>query len=158
MHGLPCFSLQRCFGAPADVSAEPAGLDSADSRTPTDPNTSLTILTQPGPAGPTEGHPERHRGSQRSGTGRSRSEELAGDDGDVRHVRHEFSQHASQGKSSVPDTEYPHIPRPSIIRSLQVRILNHLDLAVSSLLLILHDVSDVLLLLYFYRFISFNTK
>ncbi|KAK3548703.1 hypothetical protein QTP70_017255, partial [Hemibagrus guttatus] len=120
MHGLPCSSLQYCFGAPADVSPEPAPhLDSEPGRIQPNASTSPVILTQPQAASLTEPQHQPAVRSQHTKTNGTRAKEPA-------LVLH--SSPSSEGfpeeempheESPVQNTKYTHIPRPSIIRSPQ---------------------------------------
>ncbi|KAL7878621.1 hypothetical protein AOLI_G00095950 [Acnodon oligacanthus] len=127
MHGLPCSSLQQCFGAPADVadvSPEPAlQLDSLEPcRTQPDPTVHPTVLTQPAVASLTEPHhqPAFSCVSIHTKANGSQLKESVPND---KHVLR--SSPSSEGfseddnaleESPVLDKKYPHIPRPSIIR------------------------------------------
>lgn len=129
MHGLPCSSFQYCFGAPADVSPEPAPqLGSEPCRTPPNVSTSSVILTQPRAANLTEPQcqPAVNCITQHTKTNGTQSKEPAPVQQAILHFSPSsdcFSEEeAPQEESPVQNTKYPHIPRPSIIRSPQVRL------------------------------------
>lgn len=130
MHGLPCSSLQYCFGAPADVSPEPAPhLGSEPCRTPPNASTSAIVLTQPQAANLTE--PQHQPAvsciSQHTKSNGTGSKESAPVQRDILHSSPSsegFSEEETpQEESPVQNTKFPHIPRPSIIRSPQVRLI-----------------------------------
>lgn len=123
MHGLPCSSLQYCFGAPADVSPEPAPhLGSEPSRIQPNASTSPVILTQPQAADLTEPQHQPAVSSQHTKTNGTQAKEPA----PVLHsspISEGFPEEETpQEESPVQNTKYTHIPRPSIIRSPQVRV------------------------------------
>ncbi|KAG7333374.1 hypothetical protein KOW79_003509 [Hemibagrus wyckioides] len=120
MHGLPCSSLQYCFGAPADVSPEPAPhLGSEPSRIQPNASTSPVILTQPQAADLTEPQHQPAVSSQHTKTNGTRAKEPA----PILHsspISEGFPEEETpQEESPVQNTKYTHIPRPSIIRSPQ---------------------------------------
>lgn len=128
MHGLPCSSLQYCFGAPADVSPEPAPhLSSEPCSTQPNASTSPAILTQPQAANLTE--PQHQSAvsciSQHTKTNGIRAKEPASVQQDVLHSSPSSEgipdEEMSQEESPVQNPKYTYIPRPSIIRSPQVR-------------------------------------
>lgn len=130
MHGLPCSSLQYCFGAPADVSPEPAlHLSSEPCRTQPNASASPVILTLPRAANLTE--PQHQPAvsciSQHTKTNGTQSKEPAPVQRNILHSSlssEGFSEEeAPQEESPVQNTKYPHIPRPSIIRLPQVRLM-----------------------------------
>lgn len=130
MHGLPCSSLQYCFGAPADVSPEPAHhLGSEACRTPPNDSTSPVVLTQPQAAKLTDPQhqPAASCISKHTKTNGTQSKEPAPVQRDILHSSpssdHFSEEEAPQEESPVQSTKYPHIPRPSIIRSSQVRLI-----------------------------------
>ncbi|KAF7698936.1 hypothetical protein HF521_003678 [Silurus meridionalis] len=136
MHGLPCSSLQYCFGAPADVSPEPAPhFDSEPCRTRPNASTSPVILTQPQAANLTEPQHQPAVNSisqhtKNNGTGSKEPEQVQQDILHSSPSSESFSEEdMPQKESPVQNTKYPHIPRPSIIRSSQVRLIQHINRA-----------------------------
>lgn len=132
MHGLPCSSLQYCFGAPADVSPEPAPrLSSEPCGTPPDVGTSSVVATQPRAANLTEARHQpaiscisQHNTYKTNGT---QSKEPAPVQRGFLHSSPSSEcfaeEEVPQEESPVQHPKYPHIPRPSIIRPTQVRMM-----------------------------------
>lgn len=128
MHGFPCSSLQYCFGAPADVSPEPAPhLGSEPCRTQPNASTNPVVLSQPGCLTETKHQPAVSCISQHTKTNGTRSKDPAPVQRDNLHsfpCSEGFSEEQTpQEESPVQNTKYTHIPRPSIIRSPQVRLI-----------------------------------
>ncbi|KAK1784933.1 hypothetical protein P4O66_018366, partial [Electrophorus voltai] len=131
MRELPCSSLQHCFGAPTDVSSEPDScLDLELCGTQAHANPVPIVLSQPRPARPPEAQhqPAVSCISLHTKTNGIRSKERVPDDKHIFHS-HLSSEGLSEGlsegaseedslhdESPVPDSGYPHIPRPSIIK------------------------------------------
>ncbi|XP_076848474.1 protein FAM107B isoform X3 [Brachyhypopomus gauderio] len=150
MRGLPCASLQHCFGASTDVPAEPdLCLDSEHHGSRARPIPTPAVLSQPGAARAAgtqhqqavscislhtktngvqtkESVPDDkhifHASSSTKGLSEEVSEELS--EGLEEEVSEELSgglseddrPHCIHNESPIPDTKYPHIPRPSIIK------------------------------------------
>lgn len=133
MHGLPCSSLQYCFGSPADVSADPTQQADHDTCHGEFDRRALPrpISAQPAPKEPAtepRDSPALHRVSiitkAPNGTKPSSVEpELE----DVHSLQsspslRELSDDEAQEGSPDLGIKYPQIPRPSIIRHPLVRI------------------------------------
>ncbi|KAA0715128.1 hypothetical protein E1301_Tti008821 [Triplophysa tibetana] len=124
MHGLPCSSLEYCFGGPPDASPESAPYpDSEVSKNGSDHVMGPTILTQPGPVKTvrTDSQPSFSCFSIRSKA--NGTAELGSVNQDRLHS-YPCSEVVSEDEDidSILDTKRPHIPRPSIIRPLRERI------------------------------------
>lgn len=128
MHGLPCSSLQYCFGAPADVSPEPAPhLSSEPCGTPPNVGTSSVVVTQPRAANLTVARHQpaiscisQHNTSKTNGT---QSKEPAPVQQGFLHSERFTEEEVPQEESPIQQPKYPHIPRPSIIRPTQVQMM-----------------------------------